>query len=166
MNEETEGVPSQGRYLSLFYLVLGLAVTSAGVYGVYYQGPFWASGIIASLNPDEDGKAFGLPVCVTVSGALTVSYVLLHSPLAVGWSGTRRTVLFACFAILTVVACWLAAQRAGSIAAEKLKTTGAFTETVSCYAQSSFQTKGEQNGCRQRLEGYLSCFHSPPLAVA
>ena len=26
--------------------------------------------------------------------------------------------------------------------------------------------KGEQNGCRQRLEGYLSCQQRPPLAVA
>ena len=134
MNEQPEVVSSQGRYLALFYLVLGLAVTSVGVYGIYYQGPFWASGVIASLNPDEDGKAFGLAVCVTVSGALTVSYVLLHSPLAAGWSGERRTVLFACFAVLTVVACWLAAQRAGSIAAEKLKTTDTFTETASSCA--------------------------------
>jgi hypothetical protein len=27
-------------------------------------------------------------------------------------------------------------------------------------------TKGEQNGCRQRLEGYLSCQQRPALAVA
>ena len=27
-------------------------------------------------------------------------------------------------------------------------------------------TKAEQNGCRQRLEGYLSCIQRPPLAVA
>jgi hypothetical protein len=26
--------------------------------------------------------------------------------------------------------------------------------------------KGEQNGCRQRLEGYLSCNRRFPLAVA
>jgi hypothetical protein len=28
------------------------------------------------------------------------------------------------------------------------------------------QPKGEQNGCRQRLEGYLSCQQRLPLAVA
>jgi hypothetical protein len=31
---------------------------------------------------------------------------------------------------------------------------------------TSHATKGEQNGCRQRLEGYLSCQQYLALAVA
>jgi len=34
------------------------------------------------------------------------------------------------------------------------------------YYRVQYPTKDEQNGCRQRLEGYLSCQPRPPLAVA
>ncbi len=101
----------------------GIILLLGGLFGIYYQGPFWASGVVAAMNPDEDALALGLPSGVTLAGAFLVSYVLLASPLTGHWSLRRRTFVFAVFSLGVLVACGIAAWLAGQVAGKTLQTT-------------------------------------------
>jgi hypothetical protein len=104
-------------------LVCGIVLLLGGLFGIYYQGPFWVSGMVAAMNPDEDALALGLPAGVTLAGAFLISYVLLASPLTAHWIPRKRAAVFAVFALVVLVACGIAAWFAGQVAATKLKTT-------------------------------------------
>jgi hypothetical protein len=102
-----------------------MALLMGGVFGIYHQGPFWASGVVAAMNPNEDAFVFGLPAGVTLEGAFLVSYVLLASPLTGHWLPRKRAIIFAVFALGVLVACGTAAWMAGQVAGKKLQTTEA-----------------------------------------
>jgi hypothetical protein len=110
---------------SIFALVCGVVFLLGGLFGVYYQGPFWASGPVAVMNPDEDALALGLPAGVTLAGAFLMSYVILASALTTRWTPRKRAVVFAVFASGVLTACGLAAWLAGQIVARRLQTTEA-----------------------------------------
>ena len=116
---------TQHAQASVLALVCGIVLLLGGVFGIYYQGPFWASGVVAAMNPDEDAFALGLPAGVTLAGAFLVSYVLLASPLTAHWLPRKRAVVFAVFALGVLVACGIAAWFAGQVAGRKLQTTEA-----------------------------------------
>lgn len=108
---------------SVVALICGTILLLGGVFGIYYQGPFWASGVVAAMNPDEDALALGLPVGVTLAGVFLISYVLLASPLTAAWSPQRRIVVYVVFALSVLAACGVAAWLAGQVAGEKLQAT-------------------------------------------
>jgi hypothetical protein len=116
---------TQHTQTSIVALVCGTVFLLVGLFGIYYQGPFWASGTVAYMEPGEDAVALGLPSGVTLAGALVVSYVLLASPLTAHWTPQKRLVYFALFALVVLVGCGIAASLAGKIAAKKLQTTEA-----------------------------------------
>jgi hypothetical protein len=116
---------TQHAQASVISLVCGVVLLLGGLFGIYYQGPFWASGVVAGMNPDEDALALGLPAGVTLAGAFLLSYVLLASPLTAHWSSRKRGASFAVFAFGVLVACGIAAWFAGQVAGKKLQTTEA-----------------------------------------
>jgi hypothetical protein len=107
-------------------LACGTILLMVGLFGVYYQGPFWASGVVAAMNPDEDALALGLPTGVTLAGSFLISYAILASELTAHWIPRTRTIVFTLFALAVLVACGLAAWMAGQVAGKTLQTTQAF----------------------------------------
>jgi hypothetical protein len=114
---------TQHTQASIFALVCGVVFLLGGLFGIYYQGPFWASGPVAAMNPDEDALALGLPAGVTLAGGFFMSYVILASPLTTRWTIRKRAVVFVAFASGVLVACGFAAWLAGRSVARKLQTT-------------------------------------------
>ncbi len=94
-----------------------------GLGGVYYQGHFWASGVVAAMNPGEDALALGLPTLFTAGGSFIVSYVILASPLTASWDRDRRLQVFAAFAVVVLGSCVILSRLAGTVAAKVLQTT-------------------------------------------
>jgi hypothetical protein len=116
---------TQQTQASIFALFCGVVFLLGGLFGIYYQGPFWASGPVAAMNPGEDALALGLPAGVTLAGAFLISYVLLASPLTAHWIPRKRSLAFGVFALGVLAACGLAAWLAGQIVGRKLQTTEA-----------------------------------------
>ena len=114
---------TQHAQVSVLALVGGIVLLLGGVIGIYCQGPFWTSGMVAFMNSDEDALALGLPAGVSLAGVLLVSYVLLDSPLTAHWPPRKRAVVFAVFSLSVLLACGIAAMFAGQVAARKLQTT-------------------------------------------
>lgn len=114
---------TQQPQVSVVALISGTILLLGGLFGIYYQGPFWASGVVAAMNPDEDALALGLPAGVTLAGAFLLSYALLASPLTSCWSSQRRLVVYVTFAFSVLAACGIAAWLAGQVAGAKLQTT-------------------------------------------
>jgi len=114
---------TQHAQASVLVLICGILLLLGGLFGVYYQGPFWASGVVAAMNPEEDALALGLPVSVTLAGAFLPSYVLLASPLTAHWSLKKRGVAFAVFAVAVLAACAGASWLAGQVAGRELQKT-------------------------------------------
>jgi predicted membrane-bound dolichyl-phosphate-mannose-protein mannosyltransferase len=114
---------TQHAQVSVLTLVGGIVLMLGGVFGIYYQGWFWASGVVAALNSDEDALALGLPAGVSLAGALLVSYVILDSPLTAHWRPRERAIVFTLFSLSALLACGVAAWLAGQVAASKLHTT-------------------------------------------
>lgn len=121
---------TQDTQVSVLALTCGVVLLLGGLFGIYYQGPFWASGVVAALNPNEDALALGLPAGVTLAGSFLLSYVLLASPLTAHWSSRKRSVSFAVFALGVLAACGIAAWFAGQIAGKKLQTTEAIPKPI------------------------------------
>jgi hypothetical protein len=94
-----------------------------GVFGIYCQGPFWASGVVAAMNPGENALALGLPAGVSLAGALLLAYVILASPLTAHWTPRKRAVVFAVVGSSVLVACAVAARFAGHVVSRKLQST-------------------------------------------
>ncbi len=103
--------------------VFGAALTIAGLGGVYCQGHFWASGVVAAMNPGETALALGLPTLVTVGGCFVVSYEILASSFTEAWGRDRRFWMFSAFVLFVLVSGMLLSHLAGSVAARALQTT-------------------------------------------
>jgi hypothetical protein len=110
---------------SIIALVCGAVLLLGGLFGIYYQGPFWASGFVEFMNAEEDAFALGLPCGVTLAGALVLSYVILASRLTESWSHRRRSGVFAVFSVAVLGACAIAAWLAGQVAGARLQKTEA-----------------------------------------
>jgi hypothetical protein len=116
---------TQQAQVSILSLVCGTVLVLGGVVGIFCQGPFWASGVVAAMNPDENALALGLPAGVSLAGALLLSYVILASPLTAHWPPRKRVVVFVVFGSFVLVACGLAAWFAGHVVSRKLQITEA-----------------------------------------
>jgi hypothetical protein len=103
---------TEEKQLSYGCIALGLVLNCGGVYGIWFQGDFWGQlgGCIrGNLNVDELYLVLGSPAGATVAGTLLVAWALLGSPVALKWTGRRRNVAFACYAVIVVAAISLAA---------------------------------------------------------
>ncbi len=111
------------RRLSIAGLICSLLLLATGVYGVYFQGRFWASGAWNAANHQELAIALGAPAILLFLGIALNAGFLLGSPLTAHLSAPRRVALFFCLVALSLLACLIAASAAGKIAAQTLQTT-------------------------------------------
>ncbi len=114
---------TQQAQASIIALVFGVVLLLVGIIGIYYQEPFWASGVVVAMNTKEDAYALGLPSGTTLAGAFLLSYVILASSLTANWSHLRRTAIFIVFSLGVLVGCGVAAWLAGQIVGKGLQMT-------------------------------------------
>ena len=105
------------RALARVGLVLGSLLTLGGIFGIWFQGPFYRAW--GYLVPEDFKYAFILPAATTVAGALMLAPVILCSPLTTGWTPARRTIVYIGFFLGVLVLCVIA----GNVAAAGIEKT-------------------------------------------
>lgn len=70
----------QHAQVSVLALVCGTTLMLGSLFGIYCQGPFWVSGVVAAMNANENALALGLPAGVSLVGAILLSYLFLACP--------------------------------------------------------------------------------------
>jgi hypothetical protein len=109
---------------SIAALIGGIVLLLGGLFGVFYQGPFWSSDIVHVFTPGEIALAIGLPAGVLLSGVFLLSYVLWASPLTAHWTQRRREFVFLAFALGVLLTCAVASWIAGHVVARNLEISG------------------------------------------
>ena len=97
-----------------FVLLVGAVLTAGGLFGVWFQGRFYAGGFPTAVTVGEVRNAFTWPTAFTTAGSLVVACVILASPLTSTWSMSRRYVAYITFALLVLVTCTVCGHFAGS----------------------------------------------------
>jgi hypothetical protein len=97
-----------------FVALLGLLLTSGGLFGVWLQGLFYEDGFPTPATVGEVRAAFTLPTAFTTAGSLIVAAVILASPATATWPMSRRAVAIITFALLVLLACTVCGHLAGS----------------------------------------------------
>lgn len=106
--------PRDKKLLAWIVLILGVILTSGGLFGVWLQGLIYKNGFPTPATVNEVRLAFTLPAAVTTAGSLIVASSILESSLTKSWTTTRRTVVFVSFAVFVLIVCAICGHLAGS----------------------------------------------------